>query len=346
MNENNQAASRPKILAHRECRIGPVQCGPRTISLVVPCYNEEEMLPITISELYGFLSECVAEGLAGADSEIILVDDGSRDRTWELISRAAEEHSAIRGLKLSRNRGHQNALLAGLEKAEGDFIISLDADLQDDINVIKDMIRAAENGMDIALGVRKKRETDSPFKRLSAEGFYKLMSFLKVNLVYNHADFRGLSRRAVAALMEYKEVNLFLRGIIPELGFPTVLIYYDRKERAAGETKYPLRKMLSFAWQGVTSFSTFPLKFVSFLGLLMATGSLAVVAWALSVHFFTDNAIPGWTSTVVPLLFTSGVQLLGLGIIGEYLGKMYLETKRRPRYFIEKTTDDESRTKP
>jgi Glycosyltransferases involved in cell wall biogenesis len=311
------------------------------ISLVVPCYNEEAMLPITVKELSRFLAECAAEGLAGPDSEIVLVDDGSRDRTWELISQAAQEYPAVRGLKLSRNRGHQNALLAGLEKAEGDFIISLDADLQDDVNVIKEMIRGAEAGMDIALGVRRNRATDSAFKRLTAQGFYRLMGLMKVSLIYNHADFRGLSRRAVAALMEYKEVNLFLRGIIPELGFPTVLVYYDRKERVAGETKYPLRKMLSFAWQGVTSFSTFPLRLISFLGLLLAGGSLTVVLWALGLHFFTDQTIPGWTSTLVPLLFTSGVQLLGLGIIGEYLGKLYLEVKRRPRYFIEKTTDDQ-----
>lgn len=316
------------------------------ISLVVPCYNEEEVLPWAVAELTSFLAECRAEQLADPDSEIILVDDGSRDRTWALICQAALEHPAVRGVKLSRNRGHQNALLAGLEKAEGDFIISLDADLQDDIQVIKEMIRAAEKGADIALGVRKKRSTDSFFKRFSAESFYKLMALMQVNLVYNHADFRGLSRRAVAALMEYKEVNLFLRGIIPELGYPTVLVYYDRQARQAGETKYPLKKMLAFAWQGITSFSIAPLRAVSALGLLMATGSLGLVAWALGIHFFTDRAIPGWTSTLAPLLFTSGVQLLGLGVIGEYLGKIYLETKRRPRYFIERTTDESDQEQP
>lgn len=242
-------------------------------------------------------------------------------------------------MKLSHNRGHQNALLAGLETAEGDFVISLDADLQDDINIIKDMIRAAEQGMDIALGVRRKRETDTLFKRLTAEGFYRFMGLMGVNLVYNHADFRGLSRRALAALMEYRETNIFLRGIIVELGFPTVLLYFDRKEREAGETKYPLRKMLSFAWQGVTSFSTFPLKIVSVLGAFLFVGSLLLIAWALVVYFFVNDTVPGWTSTVVPLLFTSGIQLLGLGVIGEYVGKIYMETKNRPRYFIEKITD-------
>ncbi len=311
------------------------------ISLVIPCYNEEDMLPITVRELTRFLSKCQTEGLAGPDSEIILVDDGSRDRTWALISQAAKERAAVRGVKLSQNRGHQNALLAGLEAAKGDFIISLDADLQDDINVIKDMIRAAEKGMDITLGVRRKRDTDSLFKRLSAGGFYKLMRLMKVNLICNHADFRGLSHRALAALMEYRETNLFLRGIVVDLGFPTVLIYYDRKEREAGETKYPLRKMLSFAWQGITSFSTFPLKIASLFGLVLAAGSLGVVAWALGVHFFTAYTVPGWTSTLAPLLFVSGIQLLSLGVIGEYLGKIYLETKRRPRYFIEKTTDQD-----
>lgn len=310
------------------------------ISLVVPCYNEEEILPRTIKELTGFLGECVGENLADDGSEIIFVDDGSRDQTWSLIEEAAQVFPEVRGVKLSRNRGHQNALLAGLAEASGDFIVTIDADLQDDVAVIKDMIRAAENGSDIVLGVRKKRDTDTAFKKFSALGFYRLMSVMGVDIVPNHADFRGMSRRTVEALFQYKEVNLFLRGLVPELGYPTSIVYYDRKERLAGETKYPLRKMLAFAWQGITSFSTFPLKLVTMTGLAFAAASLLIVAWALVIRFFTDNTVPGWTSTVAPLVFLAGIQLLGLGIIGEYLGKVYLEVKRRPRFFVEKTTGD------
>jgi len=308
------------------------------ISLVVPCYNEEEVLSHTLKELTGFLSECRDESLVSADSEIIFVDDGSKDHTWSLIIEAAEIFPEVRGVKLSRNRGHQNALLAGLAQASGDFIITIDADLQDDFKVIRDMIIAAENGSDIVLGVRKKRDTDTLFKKYSAIGFYRLMKIMAVDIIHNHADFRGMTRRAVNALFEFKEVNLFLRGLIPELGYPTSIVYYDRKERLAGETKYPLRKMLAFAWQGITSFSTFPLKLVTMTGLVFSAGSLLIVVWALIIRLFTDNTVPGWASTMVPLVFLAGIQLLGLGIIGEYIGKIYLETKRRPRFFVEKTT--------
>ncbi|MDL2260596.1 glycosyltransferase family 2 protein [Deltaproteobacteria bacterium OttesenSCG-928-K17] len=217
------------------------------ISLVVPCYNEEEMLPLTVSELTRFIDGCVEEKLIDSGSEIIFVDDGSRDSTWQLIAEASEKNAGVIGVKLSRNRGHQNALLAGMEVACGDFIITIDADLQDDVNVIKDMVRAAEGGAEIVLGVRRRRNTDSFFKRFSAQTFYRFMRMFKVDLVYNHADFRGMSKRAVDCLREYSEVNLFLRGIVPELGYSTMLVYYDRKERAAGETKYPLGKMLAFA---------------------------------------------------------------------------------------------------
>lgn len=316
------------------------------ISLVVPCYNEEEILPHTIEELSKFLNECRTEGLADIGSEIVLVDDGSRDKTWQLIVESASNSPIIKGVKLSRNRGHQNALLAGLAEARGDFVISIDADLQDDITVIKDMLKMADRGTDIVLGVRRKRDTDTFFKKYSALGFYKLMKVMGVDIVPNHADFRGLSRRALEALFEYKEVNLFLRGLIPELGFPTGLVYYDRKERLAGETKYPLRKMLALAWQGITSFSTIPLKLVTLAGLGLALSSFLVVAWALIIKIFTNNAVPGWTSTVAPLVFLGGIQLLGLGVVGEYLGKIYLEVKRRPRYFIEKTVDAQNGSDP
>lgn len=306
------------------------------VSLVVPCYNEEEMLPLTVSELTRFLDGCVEDKLIDSGSEIIFVDDGSRDSTWQLIAEASEKHARVTGVKLSRNRGHQNALLAGMEVADGDFIITIDADLQDDVNVIRDMVKAAEGGAEIVLGVRRRRNTDSFFKRFSAQAFYRFMRMFKVDLVYNHADFRGMSKRAVNCLREYSEVNLFLRGIVPELGYSTMLVYYDRKERAAGETKYPLGKMLAFAWQGITSFSTIPLKCLTYGGLLLSFVSLLIVVWALVVRLFTDNTVPGWTSTLVPLIFLSGIQLMGMGIIGEYLGKIYLETKRRPRFFIEK----------
>lgn len=305
------------------------------LNIVVPCYNEEAVLPVTIAHLKTLLGTLVEKNLVDPASHVIFVDDGSRDRTWQLIQEASAESPFIRGIKLSRNRGHQNAVLAGLLDAKGDAVISIDADLQDDIGAIEKMILSHRQGSDIVFGVRKSRDTDTFFKRLTAEGYYRLLKRFGVEVVFNHADYRLMSRRTIEALRDFSEVNLFLRGIIPQLGFPTSIVYYDRAERFAGESKYPLGKMLALAWQGVTSFSTVPLRMITVLGLLISLGSFGITLWALAIRLFTDIAVPGWTSTVVPIYLLGGVQLLCIGIIGEYLAKIYLETKRRPHFFIE-----------
>jgi glycosyltransferase involved in cell wall biosynthesis len=317
------------------------------VSLVIPCYNEECVISDTVKTLSDLLRDCQAEDLINAGSEILIVDDGSRDKSWDLIRRAADLQEPgspviIKGLRLSRNRGHQNALLAGLEAAKGDFVVTVDADLQDDVQAIKGMIEHARRGVDIVYGVRSARDADSFFKRFTAHFFYNLMRFFGVELVFNHADFRGMSGRAVRAVLQYKEVNLFLRGLLPQLGFKSALVFYERRKRQAGETKYPIGKMLSFAWQGITSFSTFPLKIMTFVGVLIALPSFGILIWALYQHYFSSTTVPGWTSTIAPLMFFSGLQFLAFGIIGEYLGKIYLETKRRPRYFIAETIGDEN----
>jgi glycosyltransferase involved in cell wall biosynthesis len=268
---------------------------------------------------------------------VYYVDDGSRDRTWEIIEAQSASYEFVRGIKLSRNHGHQNALLAGLLTAEGEAIISLDADLQDDVSAIKKMIELYAAGNDIVYGVRDTREADTVFKKFSAQAYYRLLSTMRVEIVYNHADYRLMSRHVIEVLREFGEVNLFLRGIIPQLGFSHALVYYHRAERYAGESKYPFRKMLALAWQGITSFSNLPLRLITTLGLLVSLISFLVVIWAISVRLFTEDAIPGWASTVLPIAFLGGIQLLCLGIMSEYLGKIYSETKRRPRYIIEKT---------
>lgn len=306
------------------------------ISIVVPCFNEEEMLDYTCAEFQNFWNKSIESNIFSEDSEIIFVDDGSKDKTWQKICEAVKLKSYFKGIKLSRNKGHQNALLAGLSEATGDFVITIDADLQDDLNAMTEMIKLARSGSDIVYGVRKGRDTDTVFKKQSAELYYKLMKLFGVELVFNHADFRGMSRRAIAALLEYKEVNLFLRGLVPELGYTTSIVYYDRKERLAGETKYPLKKMISFAWQGVTSFSTIPLKLLTWLGSILALISIVITIWVIAAKFFSASTVPGWASTMIPIVFLGGVQLLGLGILGEYLGKIYLEVKNRPKFFIEK----------
>ena len=309
---------------------------PCTLAFVVPCYNEEEVLPQTKTELLELRNRLIQKGLIDEESFICFVDDGSKDRTWELI----EEYSAdpaIKGLKLSRNCGHQNALLAGLFYAEGlaDAAVSLDADLQDDISVVEQMCEKFHDGCEIVYGVRKRRDSDTTFKRVSAEGFYKLMELMGVDIVYNHADFRLVSKRALSWLKEFGEVNLFLRGIIPLLGLKSDIVYYDRKERFAGESKYPLKKMLAFAWDGITSFSVVPLRFITILGGVVLVLSLVLSIWAL-VAKLSGSAVSGWTSMMLIVLFLGGVQMLSIGIIGEYIGKIYKETKRRPRFFVEK----------
>ncbi|MBL8198741.1 MAG: glycosyltransferase family 2 protein [Chromatiales bacterium] len=307
------------------------------LAIVVPCYNEQEVLPETTRRLCQLLSELVKGGQIDGSSRVWLIDDGSRDRTWQVIDLAATQpDSRVCGIKLSRNRGHQIALLAGLLTAQGEVLISVDADLQDDLNVIPQMLDEFSRGHDIVYGVRKSRDTDTFFKRLSAEGYYRLLQRLGVEVVFNHADYRLMSRRAVEALREFPESNLFLRGLIPQLGFPTTTVAYDRAERYAGESKYPLGKMLALAWQGITSFSALPLRAITALGVTVSMLSLAMGLWALGIRIFSDHAVPGWASIVIPLFLISGVQLLSLGIIGEYLAKIFIETKRRPLFFIER----------
>lgn len=307
------------------------------LTIVVPCYNEQEVLPETVKRLGAVLGDLRGRGKITDTSHVCLVDDGSRDQTWTLIEQFARELKLVRGIKLSRNRGHQSALLAGLMTATGSVVISIDADLQDDLAAIETMLDAHKDGADIVFGVRNLRDADTFLKRFTAEGYYRLLRLLGVDVVFNHADYRLMSRRAIDALRDYEEVNLFLRGIIPQLGFRTATVYYDRTERFAGESKYPLRKMLSLAWNGVTSFSAAPLRLITGLGVLISLGSFGVALWALFVRFATDMAVPGWTSTVVPIYFIGGIQLLAMGVIGEYLAKIYMETKRRPRFVIEKT---------
>ncbi len=308
------------------------------LSIVVPCYNEEAVLPETNQRLTELLQYLIDKGKITSDSCVYYVDDGSRDRTWDLIEMLAETNSYVRGIKLSRNRGHQNALLAGLLTVEGEVVISVDADLQDDLSAIEEMLDYYAADYDIVYGVRSSRKTDTFFKSFTAKAYYRLLSVMGVEIIYNHADYRLMSRRVIEALKEFGEVNLFLRGIIPQLGFSHTIVYYERADRFAGESKYPLKKMLSLAWQGITSFSDLPLRIITGLGLLVSLISFAVTVWAIWIRLFTEEAIPGWASTVLPIYFLGGIQLLCLGIIGEYLAKIYTETKRRPRFIIEKTT--------
>lgn len=305
------------------------------LAVVVPCYNEEEVLTETNSRLLELLKSMEVTGLISDNSGIYYVDDGSRDRTWELISNFHSENPCVHGIKLSRNRGHQNALLAGIYSAEGDAIVSIDADLQDDINVIQDMVCQYNEGYEIIYGVRSSRKSDTFFKRMTAQLYYRILKSMGVDLVYNHADYRLMSRRVIDCLKKYKEVNLFLRGIIPQLGFPATTVFYERNERFAGESKYPLGKMLALAANGITSFSVVPLRMITLLGLFVSSASVVVVVWILIGKFVMHTALPGWTSTVLPIYFLGGVQLLSIGILGEYLSKIYMETKQRPLYFIE-----------
>lgn len=310
------------------------------LSIVVPCFNEQEVLPETAKRLLVLIEHLQAQGKIGGNSHVVFVDDGSRDKTWSIIEKLTAAHPAIRGIKLSRNHGHQNALLAGLFSATGDIVVSVDADLQDDLAAIEHMVDAHKGGADVVYGVRKRRDSDTIFKRFSAKCYYRLLEFMGVEIVFNHADYRLLSRRVIEGLKQYGETNLFLRGIIPQLGFPSSVVYYDRAERFAGESKYPLRRMLTFAWEGITSFSAAPLRLITGLGVLISLCTFAVILWALWIRLFTDQAVPGWASTVVPVFLLGGVQLLCIGIIGEYLAKIYLETKRRPHFFIEKISQN------
>ena len=305
------------------------------LAIVVPCYNEEEVLPETNRRLISLLDRIQINNLIASDSTIYFVDDGSTDQTWQIIQSMAQADSRVCGIKLSCNRGHQNALLAGLMTAEGDAIVSIDADLQDDISVIEEMVRRFLQGSEIVYGVRKSRATDTPFKRCTAHTYYKLLGWMGAKIVYGHADFRLMGRRAVECLREYSEVNLFLRGIVPQLGFATTTVYYDRVERFAGKSKYPLRRMLALAVDGITSFSITPLRIISYLGFIVCLLSLSIVVWVIYGHVVLQSTIPGWASSVIPIYLLGGIQLLSIGIVGEYIAKIYLETKRRPPFIIE-----------
>lgn len=307
------------------------------LAIVVPCYNEEEVFPLAARTLREVLRELAEKGKIAGDSFLLFVNDGSSDKTWELIEAEHEAYPVqVRGVKLTANVGHQSALMAGLLTARSmsDVTISIDADLQDDVAVIESMIDRFHEGNDIVYGVRSDRRTDSLFKRATAQGFYKTMSAMGVKTVYNHADFRLMSSRAVEQLSHYQESNLFLRGMVSLLGYRTDCVYYERKKRAAGKSKYPLKKMLALAVNGITSFSIKPLSLITFLGALIVTGSICAAIYAL-VSYFTGNVVQGWTSLILSIWFIGGVQLLAIGLVGQYIGKIYVEVKRRPRYCIE-----------
>ena len=306
------------------------------LCIVVPCYNEEEVLPVTVSRLTEKILSLIQRGLVAPESRILLVDDGSRDRTWELIRGYHEKEPLVEGLRLARNRGHQNALLAGLMEARGryDLTISMDADLQDDLDAIDAMVEQYREGCDIVYGVRSSRETDTPFKRGTALAFYKLMNAMGAETVYNHADYRLMSRRALDGLSQFREVNLFLRGMVPRIGYRAGVVEYRRGERVAGESKYPLSKMLNFAADGITSLSVRPIRVMAGLGAVLFGGGCLWLL-VLLVLFLLGRGPAGVTVAIASIWTAAGLNLLGLGLIGEYLGKVYLETKDRPRYLIE-----------
>lgn len=307
------------------------------LSIVVPCYNEEEVLPETVNRLSALLSDMIKNGKISDDSFILLVDDGSKDATWSLIEKLNGENEFVSGLKLAGNSGHQNALYAGLMKAKetADILISIDADLQDDINAIKDMVDKYHDGFDIVYGVRKSRKTDTFLKRNTALMFYKFMNLMGAKTIYNHADFRLMSKRAVEELSNYGERNLFLRGIVPMIGYSSDVVYYDRGVRFAGKTKYSPKKMLNFAIDGITSFSVKPMFLISGLGLFVVLISIVAAIYSF-ISFIAGNTVPGWTSIILSLWFLGGMILLSIGIVGQYIGKIYVEVKYRPRYNIEK----------
>jgi glycosyltransferase involved in cell wall biosynthesis len=306
------------------------------LTLVLPCHNEKQVLPETAKRLVTLLDELTQEGLI-LEPYILFIDDGSTDSTWSVIEGLSTEHAVIHGLKLSRNFGQQSAILAGLLTAPGDALISLDADLQDDVSAIREMVLAYMRGAEVVYGIRRSRKSDSYLKRTTAESYYRLLQAMGVELVFNHADFRLLGRRAVEELRNYKESNLLLRGLIPLLGFPSELVYYDRNARYAGLTKYPVSKMITLAINGITSFTEIPLKIITVLGMLVSLFSFGMAAWALVIRFFNPAAVPGWASIVIPLYMLGGIQLLCLGVIGQYLAKIYSEAKARPRFIIEKS---------
>ena len=312
--------------------------------IVIPCYNEQEVLPITAPLFLEQLKKMQAEDLIAQNSKILFVNDGSKDKTWDIITSLALDNAAFIGISQSRNRGHQNAVLAGLMEAKDkcDITISIDCDGQDDICAMENMVREYHQGAEVVYGVRSSRKTDTFFKRATAEGFYKFLNFMGAEVVFNHADYRLISSKVLKEFAEFKEVNLFLRGMVPLVGFKSTSVYYERNERIAGKSHYPLRKMLALAVDGITSLSVKPLRIISFLGILMAIISFAGVIWTV-VSRFTGNTVDGWASTVAIICFVSSVQLISLGVIGEYIGKIYMEVKGRPRYIISDRTEDSAK---
>lgn len=309
--------------------------------LAIPCYNEEAVLRDSAEKLLKKYDELMESGKIAYDSRIVFIDDGSKDKTWEIIRELHEMNPVYQGIKLSRNRGHQNALLCGLMtlKDKADAVISIDADLQDDINAFDQMLDKYEEGCDVVYGVRSKRETDTFFKRFTAEAFYKILNKMGAKVIFNHADFRLMSQRALEAFSQYKETNIFLRGMVPMVGFKSDVVTYERFERLAGESKYPLKKMLALAWEGVTSLSIQPIRMITWLGAIIFLISFIMIIYSLISHF-TGSAVSGWASTLCSIWALGGLQLLAIGIIGEYIGKIYLETKRRPRYIVEEFLED------
>jgi polyisoprenyl-phosphate glycosyltransferase len=314
----------------------PAVHSPTALSIVLPCFNEEAVLADTYARLSCLRGQLIAKGKISQRSEILFVDDGSSDATWDLIDSWVREGEPVVGVKLSRNCGHQNALLAGLSSAKGDAIITIDADLQDDECAIEQMLNAFHEGNEVVYGVRAKRDVDTWFKRTTARTFYRGMRAMGVQTVFDHADYRLLSRRAVKYLSHFNEVNLFLRGVVPLLGLRSAVVHYDRHARLAGESKYPFKKMVEFALNGITSFSVAPLRAITFLGFAVSLVCVILSVWALAVKLTSENAVPGWASTILPIYFLGGIQLFCAGVLGEYVGKIYMESKRRPRFLIEK----------
>ena len=312
-----------------------------TLYLVIPCYNEEQVLPKTAPLFLNKVKTLIEKGEISASSRILFVNDGSRDKTWDIIKTLSAENKIYSGISLSRNRGHQNALLAGLMEAKDlcDLTVSIDCDGQDDINAIDKMLSEYKNGCEIVYGVRESRKTDSFFKRNSAVFFYKLLNRFGVESVYNHADYRLMSSKALCALEEFKEVNIYLRGMVPLVGFKSTSVFYDRKKRVAGKSHYPLRKMLALALNGITSLSTKPIHLITMFGVFVTLLSLAGIIWSIIAHFYSST-VAGWSSIIALICFFGGAQILCIGVIGEYVGKMYMETKKRPRFIIDEKTDE------
>ncbi len=319
---------------------------PNRLFIVVPCYNEEEVLPETSKRLLAKMESLIASGKVAKDSRIAFVNDGSKDKTWEIITELNKKNPIYTGINLSRNRGHQNALLGGLMtvKDEADITISMDADLQDDINAVDEMVDKYHAGCDIVYGVRSKRKTDTFFKRFTAESFYRVMDKMGAKTVFNHADYRLMSKRAVEGLAEFKEVNLFLRGIVPMIGYPSDVVYYERAERFAGESKYPLKKMIAFSIEGITSLSTTPIKLITKLGILMVIVSIGILIYSVVAHLL-DKTVPGWSSLMVSIWAVGGMLMTSIGVVGTYVGKIYLESKERPRFIIQDYLENDKEDK-